>query len=173
MIFDLFTDLWSVYWSLTCLLIFDLFIDLLLIFFPLFLYLGLGLGFRFRVGGRRRERSECRMRESRCGAKRSWLGGMCVPPHSVSALYASSELRFKLRSNLSPLRYWLGAFVKPVLLLTADVALHGTSSDEGLLLLLFRGASAPWGRGRGLHGATWCLLWYPEHMPMSRQQRRQ
>jgi len=36
-------------------------------------------------------------------------------------------------------------FVKPVLLLTADVVLHGTSSDEGFLLLLifyFQGASA-------------------------------
>ena len=53
-----------------------------------------------------------------------------------------------------PLALLARGYVKPVLLLTADVALHGTSSDEGLLLLLFRGASAPRGRGRGLHGAT-------------------
>ena len=70
-------------------------------------------------------------------------GGDVRPPHSVSALYASSELRFKLRFKPEPLALLARGFVKPVLLLTADVALRGTSSDEGMSLLLFLRAEGP------------------------------
>ena len=93
----------------------------------------LGLGFR---GGEQTSEASLRAPKpvlagngAEGGETESTGGGMGIPHRPVSTLYVSSGLRFKLRSNLRPLRDWLGAFYCRWLL-TAD------RSSEGLL--------APW-----------------------------
>ena len=49
------------------------------------------------------------------GSKRSQLRGDALPPHSVSTLYVSSGLRFKLRFKPELLALLAWSFVKPVL----------------------------------------------------------
>ena len=55
-----------------------------------------------------------------------------------------SLIRTPIQTEIKPepLALLAWGFVKPVLLLTADVALRGTSSDEGFLLLLNPRAAA-------------------------------
>jgi len=72
-------------------------------------------------------------------------GGMGIP--SPSSFDLISLIRTPIQTELKPepLALLARGFVKPVLLLTADVALRGTSSDEGISLLLSPRASAPRG----------------------------
>jgi len=65
-------------------------------------------------------------------------GGCASLPLSFSLICL---IRTPIQTEIKPepLALLAQGYVKTVLLLTADVALHGTSSDEGLLLLLFRG----------------------------------
>jgi len=58
------------------------------------------------------------------GSKRSQLRGDAFPPHSVSTLYVSSGLRFKLRFKPELLALLARSYVLPVLL-TADFSHHG------------------------------------------------
>ena len=81
-------------------------------------------------------------------------GGMGVPSPPSFDLISLFRTPIQTEIKPEPLALLARGYVKPVLLLTADVALHGTSSDEGFLLLLFRGAEGPRARGRGLRGAT-------------------
>ena len=86
-----------------------------------------------------------------CGGTKTELtgGGMGVPSPPSFDLISLFRTPIQTEIKPEPLALLAWGFVEPVLLLTANVALRGTSSDEGILLLL-----SPRAEGRGLRGAT-------------------
>ena len=73
-----------------------------------------------------------------CGGTRTELtGGDVHPLHLSFSLICLIRTLIQTEIKPEPLALLAWGFVKPVLLLMADMVLHGTSLDEGFLLLQF------------------------------------